>query len=163
MAQPAEDVIDLTNDSEPEDAVRHPAAGPRPNQAHVPPPLSAAARQQLYKAIETCPEDRLRDILANMVADDAVSTRTLFENLVAVNPPRLPALEVQQPHPDARPAPVVGQAPIAVHVPAPNIVPRWATCARCGEDFDVAEEQEEDECVYHPGMTYSQRRARESC
>lgn len=158
MPQPAEDVIDLTNDSEHEDVMQPPAPGPRPNRAHVPRPLSTAARQQLYKAIESCPEDKLRDILANMVADDAVSTRTLFDNLVVVNPPRFPALEVQHPRLDPVPVlPVVaGQAPIAAYIPAPHrVVPRWATCAHCGEDFDAADEQEEDECVYHSGMTYS--------
>ncbi|KZT73110.1 hypothetical protein DAEQUDRAFT_507068 [Daedalea quercina L-15889] len=137
MPRPPElggDVVDLTNDSEPEDDPC-PVPGPRQNQAHHNGQLSAAARQQMYKAIETCPEDRLRDVLANMVADDAVSTQTLFENLVAANPPPLPAAE-----------PGVDDAE-----GAPEILPRWTTCKRCGETFDLAEEREEDECVYHPG------------
>jgi len=135
MPRPAqEDVIDLTNDSEPENAGRPlaAAAGPRHNKVRNP-PLSAEARQQLYRAIKTCPEDTLRDVLANMVADDAVSTHALFENLVAVVP---------HPRPRAAQGHVGG---------APEMTPRWATCLRCGEDFDMAEEREEDECMYHPG------------
>lgn len=93
MPTPAEDVIDLTGDSEPEDDVRHPAAVPRPNRAHIPLPLSEAARQQLCKTIETCPEDTLRETLVNMVMDGALSAPSLLENLVAVNSPPLPAPE----------------------------------------------------------------------
>ncbi|EPT01333.1 hypothetical protein FOMPIDRAFT_1015870 [Fomitopsis schrenkii] len=140
MPQLVADVIDLTNDSDPEDAVRRPAQGPRQHRAH---PLSAAARDQLYKAIETCPEDKLRDILANMVVDDSVSARSLFENLVVVNPPPLPAVE--------QPVDLVQPVGRNLFEPAPNMVPRWATCEHCGKDFDFAEEREEDECIYHPG------------
>ncbi|KAH9928666.1 uncharacterized protein B0H18DRAFT_874744 [Fomitopsis serialis] len=133
MPRPAqEDIIDLTYDSEPENAGHPAAAGPRHNEVRIP-PLSAGARQQLYTAIETCPEDKLRDVLANMVADDAVSAHALFENLVAED--RL-----------ARPRAAQGHAG-----GAPEMISRWATCLRCGEDFDVAEEREEDECMYHPG------------
>lgn len=146
MPQLVADVIDLTNDSDPEDAVRRPAQGPRQHRAH---PLSAAARDQLYKAIETCPEDKLRDILANMVVDDSVSARSLFENLVVVNPPPLPAVE--------QPVDLVQPVGRNLFEPAPNMVPRWATCEHCGKDFDFAEEREEDECIYHPGMTRSHR------
>ncbi|TFY61953.1 hypothetical protein EVJ58_g4183 [Rhodofomes roseus] len=135
-------VIDLTNDSD-EEGVPPPAAPAQAILQHIPapdlippgPPLDAAARQQLYRAIETCPEERLRDILANMVADDAVSAHALFEHLVAVHPPHLVA------------EPAQGHAAAA----APKIVPRWATCKYCDEDFDLATEREEFECVYHPG------------
>ena len=77
MPQPAEDVIYLTDDSGPEDAVQHAAMHLRPNQ-----------QQKLNEAIKTCPGDKLRDILVNMVAQDVVSTHALFETLVAFIPPQ---------------------------------------------------------------------------
>ncbi|KAJ7183250.1 hypothetical protein C8R46DRAFT_885022 [Mycena filopes] len=81
-----------------------------------------AARAQLHTAIYALPEARLRDVLVDRADRVPAVYRALARELIAVNP--------------------------ATRV----VVPRWETCANCGETYDVnADEGEDEECIFHPG------------
>jgi hypothetical protein len=80
---------------------------------------SGASRAQLRTAIYNVPEGRLRHVLADLVDTDPAVYHALARELIVVSP--------------------------TTRV----VVPRWETCANCGETYDVNEG--EDECIFHPG------------
>lgn len=91
--------------------------------------IDEAAFSQLLLAIETTPETRLRTVLAKLVESDHAVQLALFEELVTIQSERR---KHKRSH-------------------SLTVVPRYVICANCDEDFDVGEEHEEDECVYHHG------------
>jgi len=80
-----------------------------------------ASRAQLRAAIYRVPEARLRHVLVGLVDTVPAVYYALARELVAVNP--------------------------TTRV----VVPRWETCANCGETYDVNSHDGEEECVFHPG------------
>lgn len=91
--------------------------------------IDEAAFTQLLLAIESTPETRLRTVLAKLVESDHAVQLALFEELVTIQSERR---KHKRSH-------------------SLTVVPRYVICANCDEDFDVGQEREEDECVYHPG------------
>ncbi|KAJ7039694.1 hypothetical protein C8F04DRAFT_949746 [Mycena alexandri] len=81
----------------------------------------AASRAQLHAAIYTVPEARLRDVLADLVDRAPAVYQALARELITANP--------------------------ATRV----VIPRWETCASCGETYDVNADDGEEECIFHPG------------
>lgn len=84
--------------------------------------LNQETRTQLRQAIATVSEARLRRLLNTLLETDQAVEIALTRELVTVKRENK------------------------------TVVPRWATCANCDEDFDVNLGQGEDECVFHPGM-----------
>lgn len=76
---------------------------------------------QLHIAIATVPEIRLREVVAKLVDEDRTIQRAVFAQLVTAT---------RQTR---------------------AVVPRYEICANCGDEFDVSDDREEDECTYHPG------------
>ncbi|KAF8207041.1 hypothetical protein K438DRAFT_1576887 [Mycena galopus ATCC 62051] len=79
------------------------------------------SRAQLRDAIFRVPEARLRHVLVNLVDTVPAVYHALARELVAVSP--------------------------TTRV----VVPRWETCANCGETYDVNADEGEEECTFHPG------------
>jgi hypothetical protein len=82
---------------------------------------SASAKTQLQDAIASVSETRLRAIIAKLALSNPAIENALIPELVATKPKRKHA------------------------------VSRWEMCAHCDEEFDVSEERDEEECVYHSG------------
>ncbi|KAF9468177.1 hypothetical protein BDZ94DRAFT_1247374 [Collybia nuda] len=83
--------------------------------------VNESSRAQLHDAISTVSEGRLRQILKSLVET-------------------IPAVEIA----------LMGEL-VARKRKTREVVPRWETCANCDQDFDVHEEREDDECIFHPG------------
>ncbi|KAJ7690107.1 hypothetical protein B0H17DRAFT_936479 [Mycena rosella] len=79
-----------------------------------------ASRAQLQAAIYALPEARLRHVVAGLVDTVPAVYRVLARELVGVSPV------------------------------ARVVVPRWETCANCGETYDLHADANE-ECTFHPG------------
>ncbi|KAJ7163901.1 hypothetical protein C8R43DRAFT_989121 [Mycena crocata] len=79
-----------------------------------------ASRVRLRAAIYAVPEGRLRHVLANLADTVPAVHRALAKELVTINP--------------------------TTRV----VIPRWETCANCGETYDVNAD-DEDECTFHSG------------
>jgi hypothetical protein len=78
--------------------------------------------ERLNEVMQTVPADKLREINARLAAANPEFKRALALELVGVN------------------------------AATGLIEPSYATCARCEEVYDAAEEREEGECVYHNGI-----------
>ncbi|KAJ7433731.1 hypothetical protein FB451DRAFT_1471828 [Mycena latifolia] len=79
-----------------------------------------ASRAQLHAAIYAVPEARLRHVLVGLVDTVPAVYRALARELVTVSP--------------------VSRV----------VIPRWETCANCGETYDMNADEGE-ECTFHPG------------
>lgn len=84
--------------------------------------LDEASRAQLRAAIYAIPEAHLRHVVASMVDTVPAVYRALAKELLTVGPM------------------------------ARVVIPRWETCANCGETYDVNADEGEEECTFHPGM-----------
>ncbi|KAJ7510516.1 hypothetical protein B0H11DRAFT_1702112 [Mycena galericulata] len=81
-----------------------------------------ATRKQLRAAIYAVPEAHLRHVVASLADTVPAVHRALAKELLTVDP--------------------------VVRV----VIPRWETCANCGETYDVnAANEDEEECTFHPG------------
>ncbi|KAJ7116528.1 hypothetical protein C8R44DRAFT_210611 [Mycena epipterygia] len=80
-----------------------------------------ASAQLLRRAIYALPEARLRHVVAQIAETVPAVYRALARELVVVNP-------------ETR-----------------VVIPRWETCANCGETHDVNADEGEEECTFHPG------------
>jgi hypothetical protein len=80
--------------------------------------------ERLNEVMQTVPADKLREINARLAAANPEFKRALALELVGVN------------------------------AATGLIEPSYATCARCKEVYDAAEEREEGECVYHNGILH---------
>jgi len=95
-------------------------------------PLGDIAHTQLHVAINTVPEQRLREIIAGLVDSVPAVARAIFNKLVVA----VDNESDQEPEQDQ-------------HVQ--EYVPRWEVCVNCDKEFDAGEEREDGECVYHTG------------
>lgn len=86
--------------------------------------INELSRVQLHDAISTVNESRLRQILSNLVET-------------------IPAVEV-----------ALTTELVTRKRKTREIVSRWETCANCDQDFDVNEEREDEECIFHPGTPF---------
>jgi hypothetical protein len=87
------------------------------------PSTSDAAKNQLQAAIASVPEARLRVIVAKLVQSIPAMESAMIKELVTVK-----RKEKKR-----------------------KVVPRWEKCAKCKEEFDMAEKRDSKECSYHPG------------
>lgn len=88
-------------------------------------PMDNLARAQLQNAIATVPASRLRDVVARLVL-------------------LVPAVEA-----------AVAQELLGVAPGTVNVIPRYALCVHCGEEFDARLVRVRGECRFHPGMSPS--------
>lgn len=84
-----------------------------------------ASAQLLRRAIYALPEARLRHVVAGLADTVPAVYRALARELVAVSP------EMRV------------------------VIPRWETCANCGETYDVNADEGDEECTFHPGSCSS--------
>ncbi|KAJ6546628.1 hypothetical protein B0H10DRAFT_2130952 [Mycena sp. CBHHK59/15] len=78
------------------------------------------SRAQLRATIATAPEAHLRIVVADLAEKFPAFSRALARKLIAVGPTKR------------------------------VVIPRWETCAKCCETYDVNDEDEQ-ECTFHPG------------
>lgn len=128
MSKEVIDLTDLPSDDE-DDGVRDEVGTEEGDEGSDAGAIDEAGFTQLLLAIDTTPEARLRSVLATLVESDHAVQLALFEELVTVQSERR---KHKRSH-------------------SLTVVPRYVICANCEEDFDVGEEREEDECVYHHG------------
>ncbi|KAJ7760684.1 hypothetical protein DFH07DRAFT_957519 [Mycena maculata] len=83
--------------------------------------IEEASRAQLRATIFTVPEAHLRHVVAGLADTVPAVYRALATELLAVDP--------------------------MTRV----VIPRWETCANCGETYDVNGGEDEEECTFHPG------------
>lgn len=83
--------------------------------------INAESRVQLYSAIATVSDQRLREVIAKLSKENTTLEKTLLKELVVTRKR------------------------------SRTLGPRWEKCKHCKEEFDVNAEQEDDECSYHPG------------
>lgn len=118
------DIVDLTNEDS-GDHERDDTFGPDLRSES---PLSPVARLQLHTAILTCPEDKLRGILSELVERIPAVEKAIFEQLVTERPSADRHGGVEGPY-----------------------IPRWEVCSRCESRYDVGTQRLTDECLYHSG------------
>lgn len=87
--------------------------------------LDEVTRAQLYTAIDTVTENRLREILRVLATTIPAAEVALVKELVTVER-------------ETR-----------------DVVPRWDTCVCCDEEFEINTQREDGECVFHPGKHIS--------
>ncbi|EIM90952.1 uncharacterized protein STEHIDRAFT_49753 [Stereum hirsutum FP-91666 SS1] len=115
------EVIDLTD--LPSDLEEDPEQSPPPypdeeDEGSIP---REETRPQLLDAIQTVPEQRLRQLVTNLVYTLPAAEQALTDELVVV---RKRTREVAS---------------------------RWEVCDHCDEEFDVGTKRRQGECQYHPG------------
>ncbi|KAF7977062.1 hypothetical protein HWV62_4848 [Athelia sp. TMB] len=130
MSNEVIDLTDLPSDEE-EDTTEDGAGFEQENEDEDSEPgVDDASYAQLIMAIETAPEARLRTILAKLVESSHTMQHVLFDELVTVpsehRDNKRPRYEL--------------------------LAPRYEICAKCDEEFDVGEEREEGECMFHTGQ-----------
>lgn len=86
--------------------------------------VDAMTRAQLHAAISTVSEQRLRQVVADMMNKIPAVESALAKEFLTLK----------------RKSQVMGQ--------------RWERCAHCDEEFDVSTDRETDECIFHPGAIY---------
>ncbi|EAU92377.1 hypothetical protein CC1G_00596 [Coprinopsis cinerea okayama7 len=84
-------------------------------------PLNQETRTQLYTAISTVSEPRLRHVLKRLIDTDQAVEIALTRELITLK------RETQA------------------------VVPRWHRCVHCEIEYDINTRREEDECTFHPG------------
>jgi len=75
----------------------------------------------LAKAVSSVSGKRLREIVLDLAAQVPAAKQFLERELLVANGAKRPSTV------------------------------RWETCEKCAEEFDIGEEREDGECVYHPG------------
>ncbi|KAJ3491759.1 hypothetical protein NLI96_g444 [Meripilus lineatus] len=134
----SEQVIDLTNDSESVSDHSHTQASEGNAE-----PLDDAAQTHLQAAIALTPEERLREVLSELVVDDPTVGRALFKVLVTVRGPEPPGIVARNES---------NQITLRIKPSQPPmLVPTWATCANCNETYNTGTARVEGECRYHSG------------
>ncbi|EPQ53998.1 hypothetical protein GLOTRDRAFT_43780 [Gloeophyllum trabeum ATCC 11539] len=86
---------------------------------------------QLYAAIESAAEERVRDLMVTLASDVPAARQLLLRALVPENGQNMG-------NENRTGNGVVRRAEV-----------RWETCKNCGEEYDANEERE---CVYHPAF-----------
>ncbi|GLB44898.1 hypothetical protein LshimejAT787_1802350 [Lyophyllum shimeji] len=84
-------------------------------------PVDGTSRASLHEAIARVSEQRLRQIVAQLVDTFPAVEGALTRELVTLK---------RKPY---------------------DVVPRWETCSNCDEEFDMSTRREEEECMFHPG------------
>ncbi|KZT54048.1 hypothetical protein CALCODRAFT_500388 [Calocera cornea HHB12733] len=90
-------------------------------------PFTKESKDQLQQAIKTVSEERLRNVVAELVRKEPGAEKELMKALVVSRRKRKRGDE------------------------ALELLSRWETCANCKVEFDVGEERVEKECRYHDG------------
>lgn len=139
----AQEVIEISSDSESdssEDALNAPLRA-----------LNYASRSHLHNAIATLPEARVRQAFSALIDTLPSMSERVFQMLLAEQ--RLPIIQRgSQAELDEQDASDDEEEEAAELYPHQKIlIPRWAVCANCGDDFDVGQEREDGECKYHSG------------
>lgn len=140
----AQEVIEISSDSESdssEDALNAPLRA-----------LNYASRSHLHNAIATLPEARVRQAFSALIDTLPSMSERVFQMLLAEQ--RLPIIQRgSQAELDEQDASDDDEEEGAAEVyPHQKIlIPRWAVCANCGDDFDVGQERQDGECKYHSG------------
>jgi hypothetical protein len=83
--------------------------------------LDGAARKQLQSAIATVPIRRLREIVARVALTDAAVEHSLAHELLGLN------------------------------TTTRTLVPRWAVCMHCGDEYSPQQQGDELDCAFHEG------------
>jgi hypothetical protein len=89
--------------------------------------INELSRARLHDAILTVSESRLRQVLRNLVET-------------------IPAVEV-----------ALTSELVTLKRKTRDIVSRWEACTNCDQEFDVHEERENEECIFHPGTSFLKR------
>lgn len=111
------DLTDLPSDLE-EDEPSSPRYSDEQDEGSIP---REETRPQLLDAIQTVPEQRLRQLVTSLVYTLPAAEQALTDELVVV------------------------------HKRTREVASRWEVCCNCDEEFDVGTKRRQGECQYHPG------------
>lgn len=114
------DLTDLPSDLEEDPEQSPPRYSDEEDEGSIP---REETRPQLLDAIQTIPEQRLRQLVTNLVYTLPAAEQALTDELVVV---RKRTREVAS---------------------------RWEVCDLCDEEFDVGTKRRQGECQYHPGAS----------